>query len=128
MARMQPDRAAEIQAARRELYEKHGDGDLMVYVFREGESGPVKIGKTTGDPLVRLATLQCGNSAKLICWAAWDALPGEEEFLHALFAEHRIRGEWFEPDESLLWLTASEGGAYVHLREQGVFDEEGEDA
>ena len=110
---------SDIFRARKALWAQHGDGMLWVYAIREGEDGPVKIGKTIDDPLIRLKTLQCGNSSDLIGWAAWEALPGEEECLHAMFAHLRIRGEWFKPDETLLDLTARQGGSYFEARAKG---------
>lgn len=72
-----------------------------VYFVRHGEHGPIKIG-TAGDVERRLRSLQSGNPVTLVLLGAMPAWGGEESELHAAFAEHRIRGEWFRPHPDLI--------------------------
>ena len=54
----------------------------------------VKIGYTSGSPAKRLASLQTGQPMALrLLWSIPVDIEGE---LHARFAAHRVRGEWFD--------------------------------
>jgi hypothetical protein len=92
-----------------------------VYFIQAGESGPIKIGKTTCSPLERLRTLQGGHYEKLhlvgVIFAGSYSNQGTdvsnnrnlvderltklEREVHSAFDEERIRGEWFELSEAL---------------------------
>ncbi|MEU9796431.1 GIY-YIG nuclease family protein [Streptomyces sparsogenes] len=54
----------------------------------------VKIGFTSGNPKKRLASLQTGQPMKL--WLLWSSDGNHESALHRRFAQHRVRGEWFD--------------------------------
>lgn len=67
-----------------------------VYAIRAGEDGPVKIGTTINDPRRRLAELQTGAHEQLsLIWHYFGGLLAERH-LHAMFADFRLRGEWFD--------------------------------
>ncbi|MFF8610892.1 GIY-YIG nuclease family protein [Streptomyces sp. NPDC015346] len=67
----------------------------FVYVIGEQGSRIVKIG-TTKDLSLRLTALQTGNPNPLVL--LWSHQGGRdlEGHLHATFAPHRVRGEWFD--------------------------------
>ena len=67
--------------------------------FIQAGDGPVKIGRAT-DVAARLRELQVGNPEKLKILCATKLL--SEAQAHELFAEDRLRGEWFRPSEFLL--------------------------
>ena len=102
------------QAARimRDAYRRHRDSMVWLYAIQSGDDGPVKIGLTRRPPAERLAALQVGNPATLRGLAAWRALPLEEAGVHADFAEHRLRGEWFSPAPGLLRFVQRSGGDF----------------
>ena len=72
-----------------------------LYFVRMGDEGPIKIGRSK-DVSKRIKGLQVGSPM----WVEKLAvLPGEgphERVWHKAFADHKMRGEWFEPDASLL--------------------------
>jgi hypothetical protein len=74
-----------------------------VYFVRQGERGPIKIGFTRRK-VIRFASLQSGNPEplRLLCCIAGGSRL--ESLLHRHFAEQRLNGEWFVPNEELLLL------------------------
>lgn len=70
---------------------------MPVYFIRDGH-GLVKIGSAT-DPRRRLQSLQIGNPSALVLAAVFDGNVLEEKALHRLFAEFRVRGEWFRESD-----------------------------
>lgn len=65
------------------------------YAIRDTKSGHVKIGRSD-DPMKRLAVLRTGSSSALeLLWMA-EGGAALEAFLHARFADRRVRGEWFD--------------------------------
>jgi hypothetical protein len=77
----------------------------MIYfvgAMLNGEPQAIKIGFTAKDHSDRVSSLQIGNHLEL---EALATIPGDmrtERELHARFAEHHLRGEWFAPHQSLL--------------------------
>lgn len=65
----------------------------LLYVLQERGAGNYKIGH--GNPAARKAACQTGNSGDLEI--ALVSLGGEplESFLHKVFKDRHIRGEWF---------------------------------
>lgn len=79
----------------------------FVYLIRAGE-GPVKIGWVAERESApqRLAAMQTGNHERLSLLAVFPEAEGLTEWsLHRRFAEHRLRGEWFEPVPEILALA-----------------------
>jgi hypothetical protein len=85
-----------------------GHSDLIgeIYFVREGDDGAIKIGWTAGSALERRAACQTGNprDLHLLPQRIGATLRGEAE-LHAYFAPHRIRAEWFKPVPELVALA-----------------------
>lgn len=78
----------------------------FVYFIRAVPDGPIKIGWST-KPTARLAMLQTLSPAPL---ELLHSMPGDcrlEDYFHRKFAAHRIHGEWFRGDQSLLEQIAS---------------------
>lgn len=67
----------------------------VTYIIAADSSDLFKIGRTTGDPNIRLAAMQTGSPLPLsiVCTlphASWETV------LHHHFAAKRRQGEWFE--------------------------------
>jgi len=75
-----------------------------VYAIQAGDNGPIKVGftSTAKGPLKRVETLQVGNPVRLRLLATVPGGLEDERYLHKLFAEHRIGGEWFTPAPAIL--------------------------
>lgn len=78
----------------------------VTYVYVIGRSeGPVKVG-ITSDLIGRLRSMQTGSPFKLKllyampCESRNDAREHEQTF-HAVYAENRLEGEWFNMDAEL---------------------------
>lgn len=80
-----------------------------VYFIRRGESGPVKIG-FSANVRKRVRSLQTGSAEPLKLLAVAEGGEQTERFLHEQFARHRLEGEWFSPDASLLGLISDLAG------------------
>jgi len=76
-----------------------------VYLIRQGESGPIKIGTST-DVESRLASLQTANPEPLHLLRTFDGDERIERAIHGRFAHLRLRGEWFKPGAELLAFAA----------------------
>ena len=81
----------------------------MIYVIQIEGDGPVKIGHTHGSPSNRLAHIRSSSPFKMSLIASFQGDLSMEAGLHARFAAHRIRGEWFEPCEDILTMCRSTG-------------------
>lgn len=70
--------------------------DMSVYIVRALGTDFYKIGYTASSPKVRMQALQtgCPYELKLVAWFAGDE--SDEAYLHRLFGDHRVRGEWFQ--------------------------------
>lgn len=76
---------------------------VHIYFIQVGEDGPIKIGMTRGNPLVRLASLQAGIPYELKLKAVIpDVQASVEMELHRCFRHLRIRREWFRPEHDLI--------------------------
>ena len=86
----------------------------MIYFIQSNDSGPIKIGYTSGDPEHRLAALQSASPEplKLLCYT--HGTQKEEGKIHALFNVYRINGEWFEPVEVLLKYISTIHSTFGH--------------
>jgi len=75
--------------------------EAQLYLMRDNRSGYHKIG-ISKDPKYRESTLQAEQPDVVLI----DSAPASrscEEYLHANFANCRIRGEWFDLGEPELW-------------------------
>jgi hypothetical protein len=82
-----------------------------VYFIREGDSGPIKIGRSD-DPWKRLDSLQIGNPRRLVLIAArriGKSVHIIERDIHGEFQTHQILGEWYAPVDGLISLAAEYG-------------------
>lgn len=75
---------------------------MSIYFIRSGENGPIKIGYTDGDVLVRLASLQTGNPVELTLIKTIAGSRKAERHIHSHFEEIHHRGEWYHPTSELL--------------------------
>ena len=64
----------------------------MIYFTRSGDA--VKIGHTN-NPDLRMQTFRIANPNSIVVLGVMDGGEREEKELHAAFARHHIRGEWF---------------------------------
>lgn len=74
--------------------------DATVY-FAGVTSGEIKIGLAK-DVASRISTMQTGNHLEIAVLAVTSGGVSQERAYHRLFAEHRIRGEWFRPHSDIL--------------------------
>lgn len=79
---------------------------MSVYFISARQVGLVKIG-CADDPYERLSTLQTSSPIELAMEAILKGSYAEEKQLHARFAVHRVRGEWFKivPEIELIIAT-----------------------
>jgi hypothetical protein len=94
---MQTFKAAQIET----LMSKYGHDLTLTYFIRDGDSGPIKIGKSTIKQFKsRLTGLQIGNPNRLI---VVGVIVGDcEKEVHETFRQYRISGEWFKPNANLV--------------------------
>jgi hypothetical protein len=80
----------------------------VIYFIQAENGGAIKIGFTSKDDVnERVKQLQVGNPYPLRAIAViLKGALGQEQQLHAQFAQFRLCGEWFLPDESLLKFIA----------------------
>ncbi len=71
------------------------DVDSRRIYFVQDDEGAIKIGYTTTDPKRRLAALQTAAKKALVLIGSVRGTTQTERELHARFAGHRLRGEWF---------------------------------
>lgn len=76
------------------------EAGLGIY-FVAAADGNIKIGKSRDVPR-RLAEMQVGQAGALRLLAVMPGSSAHERALHAAFAGHKIRGEWFAPTAALL--------------------------
>lgn len=67
---------------------------MFVYLMKDARSGFYKIGYSK-DPKYRERTLQA-EAPMVDLLYTWAGSIEEEQYLHELFADQRIRGEWFD--------------------------------
>lgn len=85
-----------------------------VYFIQSENEGPIKIGCAI-DPIARMLSLQTSHPNQLRLLAVVDGSYKEEAKLHRLFANYRIKGEWFHPSTQL-----TEYIALISEQEQNV--------
>jgi hypothetical protein len=81
----------------------------VVYFIQAGDDGPIKVGRTTGDPAERMRSLQTASPYRLRLLATKVASRNLDELLvHGRFVHLRLHGEWFSPGADLLEFIADE--------------------
>lgn len=74
-----------------------------IYFIREGDDGPIKIGRTGArSPEHRLAQCQTGNARRLKLLGFFHGPFDVEAQWHRRFAELRLEGEWFQATPELI--------------------------
>lgn len=88
-----------LRIAGAELAEFLGKSPVKTYIMQAGDAGHVKIGRAR-DVEARRRSLQTGSSVplKVIRIIHFDC----ERDLHQRYAGHRLHGEWFSFDHSML--------------------------
>lgn len=74
----------------------------MIYFLQDSKTYAIKIGYTSGSGESRASQLQTGNASELVLLAEVPGGKDDEAKLHKMFAEHHIRGEWFNPAPRLI--------------------------
>lgn len=78
--------------------------ETAIYFVQSEHGGEIKIGRAD-DVAKRLVGLQTGRADKLVLLAATQGSVAQEKALHARFAAHRAKGEWFHQCDDLVALT-----------------------
>lgn len=83
------------------LKDRLGYNLVITYFIRDGDDGPIKIGRSNIDRMgQRLSGLQIGNPRPL---NIVGVIVGDCEVeLHAMFKKYKISGEWFKPNANLI--------------------------
>lgn len=74
----------------------------MVYFIQGQKTKLIKIGYTSGCPLVRLANIQYSSPDRLLLLGAMKGGRGVENRQHINWRGQRQHGEWFKPSKDLL--------------------------
>lgn len=74
--------------------------DVREYVYFVSDGDNVKIGFTT-KPAKRMINLQAANPRQLRVLAVFQGPKTIEGYLHFLFREHHVSGEWFADCEAI---------------------------
>jgi Meiotically Up-regulated Gene 113 (MUG113) protein len=77
-------------------------GRGTVYAMADLERGLVKIGYTDGPVEKRRRGIESASGAELALLGCISGTRDDERSMHELFADHRVRGEWFRADEDVL--------------------------
>ena len=94
------------------------DDGSFVYVVQIGDDGPVKIGYADHDPINRIRSLQTSVPYPLTVRAIIGfADRGVETRLHNMFADLRMKGEWFNPTSRDFWVVIEQLPYQLDLRE-----------
>ena len=80
---------------------KYRNRKRRVYFMRQGNSNYYKIGCTT-NLQQRLKSIQSYNPIKIKIVAEVKGCHKFEKYLHRLYDDYRIRGEWFEIPSDIL--------------------------
>ena len=88
----------------------------MPWVYAIACRDLIKVGRTDGDPVKRLAQLQTGQPDQLELIHAWPCADSytAERCMHLVLAQHHHRGEWFRatPDQvAKAWALVVKGKA-----------------
>lgn len=78
---------------------KENDSTTYVYLFKDESTGFYKIGSSR-NPKYREKTLMCERPTITSIFVSRITLVQKERELHKLFKKKRVRGEWFNLDET----------------------------
>lgn len=76
-------------------------GSFIYFARMEGPEPFIKIGYASNVG-VRLSNIKVSTPYKVELLASIEGTPQDEAALHARFADHRFRGEWFKPHPEIL--------------------------
>lgn len=93
----------------------------MIYFIKEYDK--VKIGFSESKPKERLSQLQTGNAYELTMIFLMEGDRDDEVWLHELFSDHAIRGEWFRLDREIIEYIESRYDDDIRY-EYGLIDKE----
>jgi hypothetical protein len=101
--RKKEEEAKAEQLRQQATHEKYGALKPKGYIyFVQGEcGGPIKVGYSK-DPDSRFKTLQTGYPDILKMLLIIPGSEKTESYIHKMFDEYRINGEWFKPGEFVL--------------------------
>jgi hypothetical protein len=86
------------------IRKKNGSTEMgKIYFMRAGDNGAIKIGFTRSPVADRIKGVQTGCSVPIVLMGAMIGTQGDERDLHRKFAKHATSGEWFTPDDELLF-------------------------
>jgi len=86
----------------------------MVYFIADTTNDIVKIGQSK-DVKKRLKQLQTSNGNVLVLLGYMDGNKEKEKYLHQLFSEHKLQGEWFKLNEILINYININNRMYCHI-------------
>jgi len=81
---------------------KKKERSFMIYFVQAGINGPIKIG-ITNNINRRIKELEKEAPYELNILAEYPGGRKFEKRIHTMFQKFRIRGEWFRPEEELLF-------------------------
>lgn len=83
-----------------------GKSEGLIYFIGASEQAEaprwIKVGFTAGDPRARLRAMQTGCPLELVLIASIPGPMKAETEMHEVFADERVRGEWFRASEFVL--------------------------
>ena len=93
----------------------------MIYFIQGINGGPIKIGYTENGIKNRIMALQVGFPYKLEIVCLINGGKAKERRIHNTFISSRLQGEWFSPDNKILYYIDylhSHGHNIEHYGEQ----------
>ena len=78
-----------------------------VYFIQDGKDGNIKIGYS-GEPEKRIGDLQSSSGNVLYPLLILKGSKNLESIFHEKFEEHKVHGEWFKPENSIMIFINSE--------------------
>lgn len=109
------DRGAAPSGLRWVMLMTYQDGRVYFLQALIDSTAPVKIGWAR-DPLARLRELQTGYPTPLRLVTDFEGTRREEHFLHNVFSDDKLEGEWFRCSRDLKALmSASKKSPYISL-------------
>lgn len=77
----------------------------MIYFIQNTVTKNIKIGFTANNDIsTRMRALNIGNDCDLKCIHLMDGNEQDEYDIHTMFCKDRLRGEWFRPENIVIFL------------------------